>query len=56
MTDSTTLRRFALALALLAAFVGGILTERAFAEDDAAYWHHQCEVLSDALACYIDLD
>lgn len=56
MMDSTTLKRIALALALLAAFVGGIATERACAADDAACYRERCEALSEALESYAHLD
>lgn len=53
MTDfSTSFRRIALALALLAAFMGGILTERALAADDAIFWHDQSVRLAEQLAYY----
>lgn len=52
MINSSTLKRAAIAIALLAAFFGGILTERALAEDDAIFWHDQSVRLAEQLAYY----
>lgn len=54
MNDSTTIKRIALALALLAAFACGILLENALSRDDAAYYRDQCERLTDQLSYYVD--